>query len=92
MTLRIRCLFAFDLIEVNGDDRRRDPLQQRKLDLSRLVRRVGPGGGSKNGSMWRCGGVIALMRQLASKQSRPGLNSVSFLTPRPQQLTGPGKQ
>jgi bifunctional non-homologous end joining protein LigD len=36
-------LFAFDLIELNGDDRRRDPLEQRKLDLSRLVRRAGPG-------------------------------------------------
>jgi ATP-dependent DNA ligase len=30
-------LCAFDLIELAGDDRRRDPLEQRKFDLSRLV-------------------------------------------------------
>jgi bifunctional non-homologous end joining protein LigD len=37
------CQRDLDLIELNGDDRRRDPLEQRKLDLSRLVRRAGPG-------------------------------------------------
>jgi hypothetical protein len=36
-------LFAFDLIELAGDDRRRDPLEQRQLDLSRLLARAGPG-------------------------------------------------
>jgi ATP-dependent DNA ligase len=30
-------LYAFDLIELVGDDRRRDPLEQRKVDLSRLL-------------------------------------------------------
>jgi ATP-dependent DNA ligase len=30
-------LFAFDLIELAGDDRRRDPLEQRKVDLCRLL-------------------------------------------------------
>jgi ATP-dependent DNA ligase len=30
-------LYAFDLIELAGDDRRRDPLEQRKADLSRLL-------------------------------------------------------
>jgi ATP-dependent DNA ligase len=30
-------LCAFDLIELAGDDRRRDPLEQRKIDLSRLL-------------------------------------------------------
>jgi ATP-dependent DNA ligase len=30
-------LYAFDLIELRGEDRRRDPLQQRKADLGRLV-------------------------------------------------------
>jgi ATP-dependent DNA ligase len=30
-------LHAFDLIELAGDDRRRDPLEQRKVDLSRLL-------------------------------------------------------
>jgi bifunctional non-homologous end joining protein LigD len=36
-------LYAFDLIEVTGDDRRRDPLEQRKLDLSRVLAKAGPG-------------------------------------------------
>jgi ATP-dependent DNA ligase len=30
-------LHVFDLIELAGDDRRRDPLEQRKFDLSRLL-------------------------------------------------------
>jgi bifunctional non-homologous end joining protein LigD len=30
-------LHVFDLIELAGDDRRRDPLEQRKVDLSRLL-------------------------------------------------------
>jgi bifunctional non-homologous end joining protein LigD len=36
-------LYAFDLIELGGDDRRRDPLEQRKFDLSRLLADVSPG-------------------------------------------------
>jgi ATP-dependent DNA ligase len=36
-------LYAFDLIELAGDDRRRDPLEQRKLDLGRLLAKAGPG-------------------------------------------------
>jgi bifunctional non-homologous end joining protein LigD len=36
-------LCAFDLIELAGDDRRRDPLEQRKFDLSRLLADVTPG-------------------------------------------------
>jgi ATP-dependent DNA ligase len=36
-------LYAFDLIELTGDDRRLDPLEQRKLDLSRLLAKQGPG-------------------------------------------------
>ena len=36
-------LYAFDLIELTGDDRRRNPLEQRKLDLSRLLAKAGPG-------------------------------------------------
>jgi bifunctional non-homologous end joining protein LigD len=31
------CLYAVDLIELSGDDRRRDPLEWRKLDLHRLL-------------------------------------------------------
>jgi bifunctional non-homologous end joining protein LigD len=36
-------LCAFDLIELAGDDRRRDPLEQRKFDLSRLLADAPPG-------------------------------------------------
>ncbi len=36
-------LCAFDLIELGGDDRRRDPLEQRKLDLGRLLADASPG-------------------------------------------------
>jgi bifunctional non-homologous end joining protein LigD len=37
-------LYAFDLIELGGDDRRTDPLRQRKIDLSRLLlANAGPG-------------------------------------------------
>ncbi len=36
-------LFAFDLIELEGDDRRRDPLDSRKLELCRLVAGAAPG-------------------------------------------------
>ena len=36
-------LCVFDLIELTGNDRRRDPLEQRKLDLSRLLAKAGPG-------------------------------------------------
>ena len=37
------CLFAFDLIEVRGEDLRRKPLEQRKLDLHRLLADAVPG-------------------------------------------------
>jgi len=33
---------AFDLIELEGDDRRRDGLAYRKLDLTRVLARGGP--------------------------------------------------
>jgi bifunctional non-homologous end joining protein LigD len=36
-------LYAFDLIELNGDDRRRDPLERRKADLVRVLAPLGPG-------------------------------------------------
>jgi hypothetical protein len=36
-------LWAFDLIELNGDDLRRDPLAVRKATLASLVARVAPG-------------------------------------------------
>src|SRR3984893_12093544 len=36
-------LCAFDLVELSGDDRRRDPLEQRKFDLSRLLADAPPG-------------------------------------------------
>ena len=36
-------LFAFDLIELNGDDLRRDPLQVRKATLASIVATARPG-------------------------------------------------
>ena len=36
-------LRVFDLIELAGDDRRRDPLEHRKLDLGRLLADAAPG-------------------------------------------------
>jgi bifunctional non-homologous end joining protein LigD len=36
-------LYAFDLIELDGDDRRLDPLERRKADLVRLLAPMGPG-------------------------------------------------
>ena len=36
-------LYAFDLIELRGEDRRRDALAHRKIDLSRLLADAGPG-------------------------------------------------
>jgi bifunctional non-homologous end joining protein LigD len=37
------CLFAFDLIELGGEDLRRKPLEQRKLELHRLLAKAAPG-------------------------------------------------
>jgi len=36
-------LYAFDLIELGGEDRRHDPLEQRKADLGRLLADDRPG-------------------------------------------------
>jgi bifunctional non-homologous end joining protein LigD len=36
-------LYAFDLIELNGDDLRRDPLEVRKATLSSVVAKTGAG-------------------------------------------------
>jgi bifunctional non-homologous end joining protein LigD len=36
-------LYAFDLIELNGDDLRRDPLEVRKATLASLLKRTAPG-------------------------------------------------
>jgi bifunctional non-homologous end joining protein LigD len=36
-------LYAFDLIELNGDDLRRDPLQVRKATLASMLAKAGPG-------------------------------------------------
>ena len=36
-------LFAFDLIELNGDDLRRDPLEVRKATLTSLLTKARPG-------------------------------------------------
>jgi bifunctional non-homologous end joining protein LigD len=36
-------LYAFDLIELSGDDLRREPLEARKATLASLLRRSLPG-------------------------------------------------
>jgi ATP-dependent DNA ligase len=36
-------LYALDLIELSGDDRRRDPLEMRKADLTKLISDTSPG-------------------------------------------------
>jgi bifunctional non-homologous end joining protein LigD len=36
-------LYAFDLIELNGDDLRRDPLEGRKATLEKMLAKAGPG-------------------------------------------------
>ena len=36
-------LYAFDLIELNGDDLRRDPLEVRKATLQNVLAKAGPG-------------------------------------------------
>ena len=36
-------LYAFDLIELNGDDLRRDPLQVRKATLASVLAKAGAG-------------------------------------------------
>jgi ATP-dependent DNA ligase len=36
-------LYAFDLIELNGDDLRRDPLEVRKATLASIVAKASPG-------------------------------------------------
>jgi bifunctional non-homologous end joining protein LigD len=36
-------LYAFDLIELNGDDLRRDPLEVRKATLANVLAKAGPG-------------------------------------------------
>src|SRR5262249_15301245 len=36
-------LYAFDLIELNGDDLRRDPLEVRKATLRSVLAKAGPG-------------------------------------------------
>jgi bifunctional non-homologous end joining protein LigD len=36
-------LYAFDLIELNGDDLRRDPLGSRKATLEMMLAKSGPG-------------------------------------------------
>jgi ATP-dependent DNA ligase len=46
-------LCTFDLIELAGDDRRRDPLEQRKIDLSQLLAEAPPGVVLNNWNRWR---------------------------------------
>jgi bifunctional non-homologous end joining protein LigD len=38
-----KILYSFDLIELNGDDLRRDPLEVRKATLRSMLAKAGPG-------------------------------------------------
>jgi bifunctional non-homologous end joining protein LigD len=40
---REACLLAFDLLELNGTDLRRQPIEERKAALAKLLRRAPPG-------------------------------------------------
>jgi bifunctional non-homologous end joining protein LigD len=40
---RAACLIAFDLLELDGQDLRRRPIEERKAALAKLLRRAGPG-------------------------------------------------
>ena len=42
-TTTVYSSYAFDLIELNGDDLRRDPLEVRKATLASIVARASPG-------------------------------------------------
>jgi bifunctional non-homologous end joining protein LigD len=71
-------LYAFDLIEVNGDDLRRDPLEVRKATLANIVARAAQGG--------RKAGIVphAARVKIASICSRSGPACTSpFLRIRP---------
>jgi bifunctional non-homologous end joining protein LigD len=39
----MKILYAFDLIELNGDDLRRDPLEVRKTTLASIAAKASPG-------------------------------------------------
>ena len=39
----MKILYAFDLIELDGDDLRRDPLEVRKATLASIVAKASPG-------------------------------------------------
>jgi bifunctional non-homologous end joining protein LigD len=36
-------MYAFDLIELNGDDLRREPIEARKIALAKLLAKAAPG-------------------------------------------------
>jgi ATP-dependent DNA ligase len=45
-------LYAFDLIELNGDDLRREPLEVRKATLASVVAKATPTSASTSTSKW----------------------------------------
>jgi hypothetical protein len=63
-------LYAFDLIELNGDDLRRDPLEVRKATLASIVAMASPASGSM--STWR-----AMARPCSPISARWGSKALS---------------
>jgi len=62
-------LYAFDLIELNGDDLRRDPLEVRKATLASIVTKAQPGIGSTSISRVMARPSSTTPASLASKVS-----------------------
>jgi bifunctional non-homologous end joining protein LigD len=63
-------LYAFDLIELNGDDLRRDPLEGRKATLEMTLAKASPASGSTNISR-------ATVRPSSPTPARWGLKALS---------------
>jgi bifunctional non-homologous end joining protein LigD len=64
-------LYAFDLIELNGDDLRRDPLQVRKATLASILAKPAPASGSTSTSSTRTArSYSAMLASLGWKASR----------------------
>jgi bifunctional non-homologous end joining protein LigD len=58
-------LYAFDLLELNGDDLRREPIEVRKATLASILRKSRPGvrysAECASASIWVAAGLDALL-------------------------------
>ena len=67
-------LYAFDLIELNGDDLRRDPLQVRKATLTSILARARPGSDLRSRYLPTVSSSASL-RPLMKREIMPGQRS-----------------